>query len=509
MTIDIPRPGPAARAERTALRDYGRLGWFRTLFLTDIWERFSFFGMQAILVLYATAPVAGGGLGLPATTATALYGSYVGLIFVLAVPGGWLGDRVLGEWRATVAGGVIIALGHFTMALPFEASAYAGLALIAAGTGLLKPNLLALLGRFYGPGRAAEREAAISIFYVGIQVSALLAPLVTGFLGETVNWHLGFSAAGVGMTFGVLQFALGARHFAGAGKAPGHPLDAAERRRALRWVVGPVAAVAVLAAVDVLTGRFGLMHVVGALGVVTVVTPVAYFVALRRRPELDAAHRSRLSAYFWLLLASALFWLFVIQGGSTLSLFARSSTDRVVLGHLVPAGWFQSATPLFILVLAPLSARVWLSAGGRLSVAAKFAAGLAFAAGGLLLMSLASWIADGGRPVSPLWLLAAFLLLACGEVAIAPIGLSTSVDVVPPALTGRVIGLYWTFSALGGGMGSMVVRAAGGVPRWAYFLVLGLAGLGAMTGFVVGRARLTRRFRTEPSGPAAASALFE
>ncbi|XVQ90035.1 peptide MFS transporter [Microbispora siamensis] len=509
MTIEIPRPRSAAPAETTVLRDYGRLGWFRTLFLTDIWERFSFFGMQAILVLYATAPVADGGLGLPGATASALYGSYVGLIFVLAVPGGWLGDRVLGEWRATVAGGVVIALGHFTMTLPFQGSAYAGLALIAAGTGLLKPNLLALLGRFYGPGRAAEREAAISVFYIGIQISALLAPLVTGFLGETVNWHLGFGAAGVGMTFGVLQFALGARHFPRTARAPGHPLGAAERRRAVRWAVWPALAVAVLAAADVISGRFVLMHVVGALGVVTVVTPVAYFVALRRRPELHAAYRTRLSAYFWLLLASALFWLFVIQGGSTLSLFAKNFTDRVVLGHLVPAGWFQSATPLFILVLAPAAARVWLSAGRRLGPAAKFAAGLVFAAAGLLLMSLAAWSADGGGRVSPLWLLAAFLLLACGEVAIAPVGLSTSVDVVPPALTGRVIGLYWTFSALGGGLGGMAVRAADAIPRWAYFLVLGVAGLGAATGFVFARAGLARRLGTAPPGTGTASARFE
>ncbi|MEU8146533.1 oligopeptide:H+ symporter [Nonomuraea sp. NPDC048901] len=501
MTIGFPRARPA---EETTLGAYGRLGWFRTLFLTDVWERFSFFGMQAILVLYATEPVARGGLGLPGTVATALYGSYIGLIFVLAVPGGWLGDRVLGEWRATLIGGAVIALGHFTMALPFQASAYAGLALIAAGTGLLKPNLLALLGRFYGGGRAAAREAAISVFYVGIQISALLAPLITGFLGEMLSWHLGFSAAGVGMTFGVLQFALGAGHFAGKGRAPGHPLDAGQRRRALRLLAGAVAVVAVLLAADLLSGGFGIMHVVAALGVVTLVTPLAYFAALRRRPELDAAARARLSAYRWLLLASALFWLFVIQGGSTLSLFARNSTDRVMFGQLVPASWFQSVTPLFILVLAPLSARVWLSAGSRLGAPVKFAAGLAFAASGLLLMSLASWLAEGGEPVSPLWLLAAFLLLACGEVAIAPIGLSTSVDVVPAALTGRVIGLYWTFSALGGGLGSLVVRLSDVVPRWAYFLILGLSGLGAMLAFILARVPLTRRLRT-----AETTALFE
>ncbi|MDT8910113.1 oligopeptide:H+ symporter [Amycolatopsis sp. PS_44_ISF1] len=476
----------------------GRPRWFVTLFLTDVWERFSFFGMIAILALYAAASPARGGLGLPMGTAAALFGAYVGVVFMAAMPGGWLGDRVLGERRAVVIGGSGIALGHFTMLVPAAAATWAGLGLIAAGTGLLKPNMLALLGRFHGPGQSAQRESTLSLFYVSIQVSALVAPLVTGFLGERVNWHLGFAAAGVGMTFGVVQFVLGRRSFGELGREPGHPASAAERRKAALVAGGSTIVVAALAAADGLAGTFTLMHVVIAMGLLSLLAPVAYFLILRRSPALSAPQRRRVSAFGWVLASTALFWMFVIQGNSLLSLFAAHSTDRRLGGFTIPAGWFASTTPLFMLLLAPALAVLWTRVGERISLPVKIAAGLAAAAGSMLLMSAASGFAAGGL-VSPWWLILVYLLLALGEVVLAPVGLSASVDVAPSTFAGRTMGLYWMCSAFGAGIGSQIVHLADVLPRPVYYLVLAGTGLGSGLALVFARRSLSSRL----AGPAA------
>ncbi|MFD8145399.1 peptide MFS transporter [Streptomyces sp. NPDC059708] len=474
-------------------RVLGQPRWFVTLFLTDMWERFSFFGMHAILVLFAVAAPQDGGLGLPRTQALALFGAYIGVVFIAAMPGGWVGDRILGERRAVLVGGVVIALGHFTMLVPAAAATYAGLALIACGTGLLKPNMLALLGRFFGPGQSAEREATMSVFYVSIQLSALVAPLVTGFLGETVDWHLGFGAAGVGMALGVLQFARGSRSFGDAGREPGHPATRDEARGAGRKAAVAAAAVATLVAADVASGAFRLMHVVAAMGLLTLVAPVLCFLGLRRSPDLGAADRARVTAFGWVLAATALFWMYVIQASSLLSLFAKRSTDRDLGGFELPASWFQSATPLFILLVAPVAAWLWARSGGRVPLPGKLALGLALAAAAMAVMSGASAFAGGGALVSPLWLIAVFFLLACGEVVLAPVGLSASVDIAPSSFAGRTMGLYWMCSAFGAGIGSQVVHLVDVLPQPLYFLLLALVGAAAAVALLLARRGLAQR----------------
>lgn len=495
--------GGAVRTSRGVL---GQPRWFVTLFLTDMWERFSFFGMHAILVLFAVAAPQDGGLGLPRAQALALFGAYVGMVFLAAMPGGWVGDRILGERRSTLIGGVVIALGHYTMLLPTAAAAYAGLALIACGTGLLKPNMLALLGRFFGPGQSTEREATLSVFYVSIQISALAAPLVTGFLGETVNWHLGFGAAGVGMTFGVLQFAWGSRSFGDVGREPGHPATRAELRRAGRRVALAIVIVGALAAADVVNGSFQLMHVVAAMGLLTLVTPMLCFLGLRRNPTLGTADRTRVTAFGWVLAATALFWMYVIQASSLLSLFAKRSTDRRLASFELPASWFQSATPLFMLLIAPVAAWLWARSGGRVSLPVKLALGLALAAGSMAVMSGASSFASGGHLVSPLWLVTVFFLLACGEVVLAPVGLSASVDIAPISFAGRTMGLYWMCSAFGAGVGSQIVHLVDVLPQPVYFLVLAAIGSMATVALLTGRRQLAGRLADRAEAPPTSAA---
>ncbi|WP_075902039.1 peptide MFS transporter [Actinomadura sp. CNU-125] len=465
--------------------------WFVTLFLTDVWERFSFYGMQAILVLYAADPVAEGGLGLPGTTAAALFGVYMAMVFMLALPGGWLGDRVLGERRAVLYGAVAIASGHYCMALPVRGCTFLGLALIAIGTGILKPNMSGLLTRFYGRGEAVKREATFSLFYMSVQVSALLAPLVTGLLGETVSWHAGFLAAGVGMTLGVAQFAAGRSSFGDAGAAPSNPISRPELLRVVRRAGLVVAVPAAALAADVALGTFAIGHVLAGLGLTAMVVPFVGYRALRRHPDMAAA-RPRLSGYFRLLLAAALFWMGVGQAGSLLNLFAQDATDRTQFGVTIPAAWFQSAIPFFILVAAPLFAMLWLRLGARASVRVKFVLGLAFAAAGFQVMSLAAAAASDG-PVSPLWLVCVFLLLACGEITLGPVGISAAADAAPPAFRNRVIGLWWLFCALGVAVGSRVVHFSDPLPDAVYYLFLSVVLAVAAVLLTLGSARLAGR----------------
>ncbi|WP_119730361.1 peptide MFS transporter [Thermomonospora amylolytica] len=481
-----------------------RSRWFVTLFLTDIWERFSFYGMQAILVLYAAAPADEGGLGLPEATAAALFGVYMAMVFMLALPGGWVGDRILGERRAVIYGGITVAAGHFCMALPPRACTYLGLLLIGLGTGLLKPNMSGLLTRFYGPGQAVQREAGFSVFYMSVQVSALLAPLVTGYLGERVSWHAGFMAAGVGMTLGVIQFAVGARGFGDVGAAPQRPAAREELRTAARRTALCLAAAGALLAVDLAAGTFAIEHVLAGLGLVAFVVPFLGYRSLRRHPRLGADGRARLDGYVRLLLAAALFWMGVGQAGSLLNLFAQDSTDRRLAGFTVPAAWFQSAIPLFILITAPLFAMLWLRLGPRASVRLKFVLGLSFAGAGFWLMSAAAAAAADGERVSPLWLVAVFLLLACGEITLGPVGISAAADAAPAEFRGRVIGLWWLFCALGVAVGSRVVLLIDVLPDWVYYLLLGLTTVAAAAVLALFGRRVARMtaYRTDaPEAP--------
>ncbi|MEV5329730.1 peptide MFS transporter [Nonomuraea sp. NPDC052634] len=486
----------------------GRRGWFTTLFMTDMWERFSFYGMQAILVLYAVAPPERGGLGLPMATAAALFGVYFGGMFVLALPGGWVGDRLLGERRAILWGGVVITAGHLVMALPTTALTAAGLVLIAAGTGLLKPNLTSLLSRFYRKDQAVQREAAISVFYMSIQVSALAAPLVTGFLGETIDWHLGFGAAAVGMAFGVVRFARGRRYFGEIGAEPVRPATFDERRRAFRAAALVLIPVAVLLTADVAAGAFTPEHVIIPLGLVIVLAAPVAFARLYRSPDFDRGDRRRLGAILWLFLPAALFWMLVGQSGSLLNIFAERHTDRSLFGFVFPASWLQSATPLFVLVVAPVFALVWLHMGTRFGVRGKFVLGM-FCTGASFVLMAAAAAAAGQGAVSPLWLLSVFFLHACGELAIGPVGISTASDAAPPAYRGQLIGLWWLFSAMGMGLGSQAARLSEVLPAPVYYAGSGLIALAVAGVLAAFGGRITRTFGYAAAEPAVPHALVE
>ncbi len=413
-----------------------------TLFFTEMWERFSYYGMRALLILYMTTAVAGGGLGYDTKTAASIYGAYTGSVYLMSIPGGWFADNVLGTRRAVLVGGVIIALGHYSMAVPTTFTFFMGLVLIVLGTGLLKPNVSAIVGELYSP-EDQRRDAGFSIFYVGINIGAFTAPLVTSFLGEKINWHYGFGAAGVGMTFGIIQYVLGGKRLAHVG-APPRQTSAEMRRKAM---MGLLFMAAVSAAVGVLF--FGPDIVVEnkmwiMLGALTIFLGWLFLAFLK--PE----EKKPVAVIVILFLFSIIFWACYEQAGSSFNLFARDFTDRSVFGREFPAGWYQSVPAISVVILAPVFAWLWLKLGDRQpSSPAKFSLGLLLVGMGASVLAIASLFTTGGAKVGPWWLVGVYVLQTIGEICLYPVGLSTTTKLAPHRLAGLMMGIWFLSISFG------------------------------------------------------------
>ncbi|PYT16520.1 MAG: hypothetical protein DMF51_04560 [Acidobacteria bacterium] len=375
---------------------FGHPRGLSTLFFTEMWERFSYYGMRGFLILYMTKA-----LGFTDPHAGSVYGNYVGSVWLAAIVGGFVADRGLGQYRSVLIGGILIALGHFALAfhpLPFF---YAGLSLIVAGTGLLKPNASTLVGALYEPGDE-RRDAGFSIFYMGINVGALVGPLIAGKLAEGVDWHLGFACAGIGMSLGLVAYVLGRRRLQPA-------LDRLATRPAKGASVGTAAA-----------------------------------------PQLTAADRGRIAAVVVFFLFASLFWGAYEQAGSTLNLFADRYVHLEALGIKLYASWFVSIQAAFVIVLSPAFAWLWVKLGTRQpSSPAKFALALLFMGLAFLLLVPAGALAQGGLKVSPLWLVGAYFIEELGEVCLYPVGLSVVTKLAPTRIVGLMMGVFFLSNALG------------------------------------------------------------
>ncbi|MFI6519654.1 peptide MFS transporter [Spirillospora sp. NPDC050679] len=483
---------------------FGHPWGLATLFFTEMWERFSFYGLRAILVLFLIAPPADSGLGMAEGTAKALLGVYMAMVYFVALPGGWIADRLLGARRAVLVGGVVIMLGHLSMAIPGGAGfVYLGLVLIILGTGLLKPNISTMVGKLYRGEHDARRDAAFSIFYMGINIGSL-APFVVGYLGEQVNWHLGFGAAAVGMALGLVQYLAGGRHLAGVGDRPGNPLTPAERRRVLRTVGLAAAAAAAVVLVFAALGRLTVDGVTVALTVLAIVVPVAYFGYMFRSPEVSGEERVRLRAYVWLFLAAALFWMIFDQAAGPLNIFAQQSVDLSVFGWRMPASWTQNINPILIICFAAVFAWLWVRLGDRVGTPQKFAFALVMCGLSFVVMSAASNAASGGAKVSLLWLIAVYLLQTLGELSLSPVGLSVTTKLAPQAFASQMMGVWFLATAAGDAVGGQVARLQEPWGDVRYFLLLGACTLAAgVVMFLFTRS--LRRLMGEERGAAAAT----
>jgi len=411
---------------------FGHPPGLSTLFFTEMWERFSYYGMRAILVLYMVAEPSQGGMGYSMEHATQIYGTYTMLVYMSSIPGGFLADKVFGFRLAVFIGGAIIALGHFTMAIPSIQAFYTGLGLIIFGTGLLKPNISSIVGSLY-PVEDKRRDSGFSIFYMGVNVGGAISPLVCGYLAQSKefrsllsswhldplsSWHYGFAAAGFGMLLGLTQYVLGRKRLGGAGEKP-------DRKK--------VKTTQATNAGSAETTNAGSAEATNAAGA----------------GPLTGDELKRIGAIFILFFFALLFWSVYEQGGSSLNVFADQLVDCSIFGWQYPSSWLQSYQAVFVIILAPLFSVLWLKLGRREpSSPAKFAYGLLFLGLGIALMVPAAFLAHHGK-VNALWLVAVYFLEVVGEMCLSPVGLSTVTKLAPLRFLGLSMGVWYLSSAFG------------------------------------------------------------
>ncbi|MFF3347620.1 oligopeptide:H+ symporter [Streptomyces sp. NPDC002779] len=439
LTKDSVTPGTPG-SEKTF---FGHPRGLATLFMTEMWERFSYYGMRALLPLYLVAP---GGLHLDAATATAIYSVYVSLVYLLAMPGGWFGDRVWGPRKTVAVAGAVIMLGHLTLALPSSGTFFAGLGLVAIGSGLLKANISTMVGHLYDGPDDPRRDGGFTVFYMGINLGAFAAPLIIGTIGESVNWHLGFALAALGMALGLAQFLIGSRHLAERSSVVPTPLSAAEKSSTLRKAAIWAGIAVVFYAVVGFSGSYTLNWILVPLTLLGVIIPTMVLVRIKRDKDLDRTEQKSMSAYIWFFVAAAVFWMIYDQGGSTLSIFAKNSAENSVLGWEFPVSWYQSVNPVLIMALAPVFAWFWLALnrrGKEPSTVVKFASGLVLVGASFFLFLAPLSIAGGGHKAAAMWLVAIYFVQTVGELLVSPVGLSVTTKMAPAKYASQMMGVWF------------------------------------------------------------------
>ena len=436
---------------------FGHPRGLATLFFTEMWERFSYYGMRAVLVLFLVGAVSSGGFGIDDKTAAAIYGLYTAGVYLAALPGGWVADRLIGARRAVYIGGGLIALGNAMLAVSTAPRGfYLGLLVIVLGVGLLKPNVSAMVGELY-PERGARLDAGFTVFYMGINLGATLGPVITGEAQTLIGPRAGFGVAAIFMAAGVVQYHLTQRHLGTAGAFVAAPRGAAAGGAVARkpwrslWIAlaASTLAVAVLSFGWVSINPVGLAH---ASALVIAATAVLYFGYLFIAGNLSSLEKRRVLVIVVLFLGSVLFWSGYEQAGSSLNLFAERYTDRALGSFVIPASWFQSLNPAFVIAFAPLVAWLWIALARRHlnpSAPASFAIGVILMGSGFVVMAVAASIVAHGSKVLPYWLIATYLLHTLGELCLSPVGLSYTTKLSPKRLVGQMMGMWFLSLSLG------------------------------------------------------------
>ncbi|HKE14577.1 MAG TPA: peptide MFS transporter [Kofleriaceae bacterium] len=460
---------------------FGHPRGLSVLFFSEMWERFSYYGMRAILTLFMVAPIAAGGMGYSDSKSGLIYGVYTAMVYLLGVPGGFIADKFLGLRKAVLYGGVLIMLGHISLAIPAEPTFFLGLGLVMIGTGLLKPNISTMVGGLYAP-EDVRRDAGFSIYYMGINIGAFLSPLVCGYLAESpsfktflggvgipahMSWHFGFGAAAVGMAFGLVQYVAGWRHMGDVGARPYPAKNEAQASRNRFILVGILIAVfgiptlvGVLAATGMLVvneSRIGLWF-----STMLLILVFGLFGGLLGLGKWSRDERRRLLVIMLCFWGAIVLWAVFEQAGTTFTLFASRATNLHWLGLNLQASWFQSINAIMVIAFAPVFAFIWLRLAKKRrdpSTAIKFAIGQVLLGAGMLLLVPAAEMSMGGIKVSPMWLVGVYLLHTWAELCISPVGLSAMTRLAPPAIGGMVMGIWF----LGAGVGNYIAGRLGGL----------------------------------------------
>ena len=510
MAASTGNPGLAPASSDKSF--FGHPRGLSTLFFSEMWERFSYYGMRGFLILYMTASVADGGLGLSTATGAAIYGMYTSMVYLLSLPGGWVADRLIGQRKAVLYGGILIALGHFSLAVPATATFYLGLMLVVFGTGLLKPNISVIVGQLYSR-EDLRRDSGFSIFYMGINLGAFIGPLITGFLAQDAgfrswiagmgmdpnsSWHWGFGAAGVGMTLGLIQYVLGSRHLGEAGLRPA-PTESPEAFARLKskstMVFGAFFLVLVLVGAALATGSLTITpeQVTNGYRYVMIAVVLGFFTWLFKANDWTREERGRLWVITAMFAAAALFWSVFEQAGSTLNLFADRSTNNSMLGYAFPSSWFQSLNALFIVIFAPMFAWLWLRLGDRQpSSPAKFSYGLIGVGIGFLILIPAAQMAASGALVSPMWLTMTYLIHTFAELCLSPVGLSSMTKLAPARIMSLMMGVWFLAASVGNFLGGEMAALYETLPLQNLFGVVGAFGIIAGIVMLVFSGKLTK-----------------
>ena len=421
-----------------------------TLFFTEMWERMSYYGMRALLVLFMTDQINKGGMGLDDDKATVIFGVYTAFVYLGGLPGGWVADKFIGAQKAILYGGIIIMSGHFVLAIPSTNAFFIGLLLVITGTGLLKPNISAVLGDLYLPGDP-RRDTGFSIFYVGINLGGMLGPLICGYLAQndSFGWHYGFAFAGIGMLFGVVQFWRTKSYLGDAGVSS-RSLSTYQKNGFIIFSLILLVLIFILTQVDVLSFNFERFSKITTY-LILIIT-AGFFVYVLYFYGLNKIEFNRVVVILVLVLGAAIFWSGFEQAGSSLNLFANRHTQLEFGFFKIYSTWFQSVNSIFIILFAPMFASLWVMLAKKNlnpSVPTKFAAGLLFLALGFLMMMFASMIVASGDKAMPTWLLMTYLFHTFGELTLSPVGLSAITKLSPKKLVGQMMGMWFVAASLG------------------------------------------------------------
>jgi POT family proton-dependent oligopeptide transporter len=445
-----------------------------TLFFTEFWERFSYYGMRAILVYYMYYEVSKGGLGFPEDMALSIMSIYGSLVYMSGIIGGWLADRIFGTSKAVFYGGVLIMFGHILLAIPGNATLFfASMIMIVLGTGLLKPNVSSIVGEIYSE-QDNRRDAAFSIFYMGINLGGFISPLIVGAVGMN-NFHLGFSIAAIGMFIGLVVYVMTRTKNLGlAGTIVHNPIPAEQKKKLFTWIGIGLVVLAVLVTIGILTGALTFETFIKIVGVLGLLIPTMYFIVMYRSPKTTAVERSRILAYIPLFMASIMFWAIQEQTSTVLASFADKRTQLDFAGiHISPA-WFQSLNPLFIIALAPSFAWIWLKLGNRQpTIPQKFSLGLLFAGLSFLVILVPAYFGGAHSLVNPLWLVLSYFIVVIGELCLSPVGLSATTKLAPAAFTAQMMSMWFLSNAAAQAINAQIVKFYTPDTEMLYFGVIG------------------------------------
>lgn len=413
-------------ANSTSIRQkelFGHPVGLYVLFFTEMWERFSYYGMRAILVLYLVAKTTdeNAGLGWSNGDALSLYGTYTMLVYLMSIPGGWIADKMLGQKKSVLYGGILLVAGHSVLAIEQMWAFYTGLGLIIAGVGMLKPNISTMVGGLYKQGDI-RRDKGFTIFYIGINVGAFLSALIVGYVGETYGWHYGFGLAGIGMALGLLQYVLGQKHLTGVGDYLGKS-DNKEDKEAMN-------------------------------------------------KPLTKIEKDRVVVLLISFLLVIIFWGAFEQAGGLMNIYAKDKTSRMLMGFEVPASWFQSLNAMFIIFLGTSVAAYWANRKlkGKVSTSLfKMIMGLIIMGAGFFFMTGAAAQFDVDGSSAMYWLVLAYLFHTIGELCISPVALSYITKLAPVKYASIMMGVYFAMTGLGNKVAGLLGEASESLGEFTIF----------------------------------------